>query len=75
MVSITSQKYIIDIPLIRISGGKKKMIAPKDVYDKFLLRIKTLTEDELKEFIEKAKKMGISEKDIEEGLKAIKSLK
>ena len=51
------------------------MIAPKDVYDKFLLRIKTLTEDELKEFIEKAKKMGISEKDIEEGLKAIKSLK
>lgn len=49
-------------------------IAPNSMYEKFVLKLKTLSEDELKNFIEQAKKIGISDQNIQNGLNVIKNL-
>lgn len=53
----------------------KNRIAPNDVYQGFLLKLKTLTEEELNGYIVQAKKLGLTDEQINQGIKTLNALK
>ena len=53
----------------------RNKIAPNTTFDKFLLKVKNLSEKEIQEFVAQAKKIGISEEQISQGLRTLNELR
>ena len=50
-------------------------IAPNNALESFRLKIQQMTNEELQSYIEKAKKLGISEEQIKQGIEVLNALK